>query len=71
VAVRFSVGGFVVCSRGCSLARRGDFLMHLAVEGTSEALVQFGEAASLRWLGPTGKAGSRRPRPVPRKRQRR
>lgn len=60
VTVHFSAGGVVVCSRGVSQARRGDCLMHLAAEGDDEALTQFRDAASLRWLGSPGKGGVKR-----------
>jgi predicted deacylase len=63
VAVRFSAGGIVVCTRGSSQTSRGDCLMHLATEADGEALAQFGAAASLRWLGSPGKAAPKRRRP--------
>lgn len=58
-AVHFSVGGIVVCTRGCSQTKRGDFLMHLATEGEGEALAQFDQARSFRWLGALENGGSK------------
>ena len=63
VAVRFSAGGIVVCTRGSSQTSRGDCLMHLATEADGEALAQLDEAASLRWLGAPHKGGPKRRRP--------
>jgi len=68
-AVHFSVGGIVVCTRGCSQTKRGDCLMHLAEEGGDEALVQFDEAGLLRWLGAQEKSGSKGKRSKRRARQ--
>lgn len=59
VTVRFSAGGIVVCTRGTRQTSRGDCLMHLATEADGEALAQFGQAASLRWLGAPPKSRRR------------
>jgi predicted deacylase len=57
--IHFSVGGTIVCTRGCSKIQRGDFLMHVAVEGVEGALAQLDEAGSFRWLNAQKKSTSK------------
>jgi predicted deacylase len=60
VPVNFSADGIVVCTRSSGQVVRGDCLMHLATEGSKEAVAELAAASDIHWLEGRGERTSKR-----------